>query len=106
MPISGIFELGPIRDTYLDTALRLTDEEITDLSPMRRPVVAKPTAVVYGAIELPELSRQSRDFHAMRAAAQGPGPLWPVPGADHFRVLEALRRPDGALLRLAAELLR
>jgi hypothetical protein len=45
-------------------------------------------------------------FHALRAEAQAPGPLWPVPGADHFRVLEALRRPDGALLRLAAELLR
>lgn len=106
MPISGVFELGPIRDTYLDTALRLTDEEITELSPIRRPVVRKPIAVVYGTQELPELCRHSRDFHAARAAAQAPGPLWPVPGGDHFRVLEALARPDGALLRLAAELLR
>ncbi|MCU0944870.1 MAG: alpha/beta hydrolase [Rubritepida sp.] len=106
LPISGIFELGPIRDTYLDTALKLTDEEITGLSPIRRPPVMKPMAIAYGAIELPELCRQSRDFHTARAAAQAPGPLWPVPGADHFRVLEALRQPDGALLRLAAELLR
>jgi acetyl esterase/lipase len=106
MPISGIFELGPIRDTYLNAACRLTDEEIVELSPIRRPVVQKPMAVVYGAAELPELSRQSRDFHAHRAAHQAPGPLCPVPGADHFRVLEALRQPDGALLRLAAELLR
>jgi hypothetical protein len=29
----------------------------------------------------------------------------PVPGADHFRVLEALRVPDGSLLRVAATLL-
>jgi len=104
--ISGIFDLGPIRDTYLNAALKLTDEEITELSPMRRPVVQKPMAIVHGGAELPELCRQSRDFHRLRAEAQAPGPLLPIPGADHFRVLEALRQPDGALLRLAAELLR
>lgn len=103
--ISGIFELGPIRDTYLNTALKMTDEEIVELSPMRRPVVQKPMAIVYGAAELPELRRQSRDFHELRAAAQAPGPLLPIPGADHFRVLEALRQPGGAMLRLAADLL-
>jgi len=106
MPIAGIFELGPIRDTNLNEALRLTDEEVVGLSPLRRPVVPKPMAVVYGAAELPELCRQSRDFHAHRAAQQAPGPLWPVPGADHFRVIEALGHPGGTLLRLAAELLR
>ncbi len=106
MPIAGLFELGPVRDTNLDAALKLTDEEVVSLSPIRRPAVMKPMAVVYGAAELPELRRQSRDFHAARAAAQAPGPLWPVPGADHFRVIEALREPGGALLRVAAELLR
>jgi acetyl esterase/lipase len=104
--ISGVFELAPIRDTYLDAALKMTDDEIAELSPIRRPVVMKPIAVVYGGTELPELRRQSRVFHRVRAEAQAPGPLLPIPGADHFRVLEALRRPDGALLRVAAELLR
>lgn len=104
--ISGVFELAPIRDTYLDAALKLTDAEIAELSPVRRPIVMKPIAVVYGGTELPELRRQSRVFHRVRAEAQAPGPLLPIPGADHFRVLETLRRPDGAMLRLAEELLR
>jgi hypothetical protein len=72
---------------------------------MRRPVVQKPLAIAYGSAELPELCRQSRDFHALRSAAHAPGPLVPVPGADHFRVLEALRVPNGSLLRVAATLL-
>ncbi|HEY4253343.1 MAG TPA: alpha/beta hydrolase [Roseomonas sp.] len=105
LAISGVYELAPIRDTYLNAALKLTDTEIADLSPMRRPVVQKPIAVAYGAAELPELRRQSRDFHWMRAEAQAPGPLIPIPGADHFRVLEAFRQPDGMLLRAAAALL-
>jgi acetyl esterase/lipase len=105
LAISGIFELAPIRDTNLNAALKLTEEEIAELSPMRRPVVQKPLAIAYGSAEQPELCRQSRDFHALRSAAHAPGPLVPVPGADHFRVLEALRVPDGSLLRVAATLL-
>ncbi len=105
LAISGIFELGPIRDTYLNAPLTLTDEEIRSLSPQRRPVVQKPMAIVYGSAELPELCRQSRDFHAYRAAHHAPGPLLPVAGANHFTILDALRRPGGALLRIAVELL-
>ena len=105
LAISGIFELAPIRDTHLNTALQLTEEEVANLSPVRRPVVQKPLAIAYGSAELPELCRQSRDFHAFRSASHAPGPLVPIPGADHFRVLEALRVPDGALLRVAATLL-
>ncbi|CAH0278433.1 alpha/beta hydrolase [Roseomonas sp. CECT 9278] len=106
LAMSGVFDLAPIRDTYLNEKLRLTDAEIADLSPIRRPVVNKPIAIAYGGAELPELRRQSRSFHRLRAEAQAPGPLIPLPGADHFRVLESLWSPDGALLRAAAELLR
>ena len=105
LAISGVFDLAPLRDTYLDAALKLTDDEIANLSPMRRPVVGKPLAIAYGTAELPELVRHSRDFHQLRSAAHAPGPLVPVPGADHFRVLEALRVPGGSLLRIAAALL-
>lgn len=105
LAISGIYELAPIRETNLNDALKLTDEEVAELSPMRRPVMHKPLAIAYGSAELPELCRQSRDVHALRSAAHAPGPLVPVPGADHFRVLEALRVPDGSLLRVAATLL-
>jgi arylformamidase len=105
LAISGIYELAPIRETNLNDALQLTDAEVAELSPMRRPVMHKPLAIAYGSAELPELCRQSRDFHTLRSAAHAPGPLVPVPGADHFRVLEALRVPDGSLLRVAATLL-
>ncbi|SDB70470.1 alpha/beta hydrolase [Belnapia rosea] len=106
LAISGIFELAPIRDTDLDAKLSLTEAELASLSPMRLPVVRKPLAIAYGTGELPELRRQSRDFHALRAEAHAPGPLIPVSGADHFRILEALKARDGELLRAAEDLLR
>ncbi|WP_052214774.1 alpha/beta hydrolase [Belnapia sp. F-4-1] len=106
LAISGIFELAPIRDTDLDEKLHLTEAELATLSPMRLPVVQKPLAIAYGSAELPELMRQSRHFHGLRAEAHAPGALIPVSGADHFRILEALKAPDGELLRAADELLR
>ena len=99
LAVSGIFELGPLRDTYLNEKLQLTDEEIAALSPLRPPVVHKPLAIAYGTKELPPLVSDSRKFHALRSFEHAPGPLIPVAGADHFTVTLALRSPDGELTR-------
>jgi acetyl esterase/lipase len=105
LAISGVFELGPIRDTYLNEKLQLSDAEIEALSPMRLPMVAKPMALTYGTAELPPLVADSRDLHAKRAAAHLPGVLIPVAGADHFTIVHELRDGDGVLTRQALLLL-
>jgi arylformamidase len=101
LAISGIYELGPVRDTYLNEKLRLSDEEIAALSPLRLPDVAKPMAITYGTAELPALVRDSRHLHGKRAAAHLPGGLIPLAGADHFTIVHALRDADGELTRQA-----
>jgi arylformamidase len=101
LAISGLFELGPIRDTYLNEKLRLADAEIAALSPMRLPVVQKPLAIAYGTAELPPLVSDSRSLHAFRAAANAPGVLIPVAGANHFTIVHELRDADGELTRQA-----
>lgn len=106
LAISGVFELAPIFDTYLNEKLLLTREQIETLSPLRLPVVDKPLAIAYGTAELPELRRSSREFHALRAQAHAGGPLVPVVKADHFRIMHALQAEDGQLLRAAAEALK
>jgi len=97
--ISGIYELGPLRDTYLNDKLALSDEQVATLSPLRRPVVAKPMALTYGTNELPALIANSRRLHAYRAAANAPGALLPAPGRNHFTILDDLRQPNGFLTR-------
>jgi arylformamidase len=101
LAISGIHELGPVRDTVLNEKLRLTDDEIAALSPLRLPGVAKPLAITYGTAELPPLVLDSRRLHAKRAAAHLPGALIPVPGADHFTIVHELRDADGVLTKQA-----
>jgi acetyl esterase/lipase len=99
LAISGLFELGPIRDTNLNDKLRLTDPEIVSLSPLRLPVVPKPLAITYGTHELPPLVSDSRALHAKRSAAHQSGALIPVPGANHFTIVHELRDPEGMLTR-------
>jgi arylformamidase len=99
LAISGVFELGPIRDTYLNEKLQLTDAEIVALSPLRLPPVSKPLAIAYGTAELPYLVGDSRALHARRAAAHRPGALIPVAGANHFTILDELRDSTGLLTR-------
>jgi acetyl esterase/lipase len=105
LAISGVYELGPIRDTGLNQALSLTDAEVAALSPLRLPVVGKPLAIAYGSAERPALVHDARDFHALRSAHHAPGPLLPVAGAEHFSILNELRRPSGVLMRAAIDLI-
>jgi arylformamidase len=104
LAISGVYDLAPIRDTALNNALKLTDQEITNLSPLRLPAVHKRLDIAYGTAELPALVFDSVKLHELRMAAHAPGVLFPIEGADHFSVLSELRRPDGALVEIARKL--
>ena len=104
LAVSGVFELGPIRDTYLNEKARITDEEIEALSPLRQPAGPKPLAIAYGTAELPPLVSDSRALHYHRSAAHAPGPLIPAVGMDHFSVVTSLRQPRGLLTRALLDL--
>jgi arylformamidase len=104
LAISGVYDLGPIRDTGLNNALKLTSAEVTALSPLRLPAVHKRLDIAYGTAELPALVFDSIKLHEMRAAANASGKLFPIEGADHFSILGELRRPDGALVDIARKL--
>ncbi len=97
LSVSGVFELGPIRDTYLNDKMQFTETEIATLSPLRLPMVNKPLAIGYGTAELPPLIGDSRALHRRRAAEHLAGALIPVAGADHFTITHELRDADGEL---------
>jgi acetyl esterase/lipase len=77
LAISGVYDLAPIRDTGLNNALRLTDQEIAKLSPLRLPAVHKRLDIAYGTAELPALVFDSIKLHEVRMAAGAPGQACP-----------------------------
>ena len=105
LAISGIFDLEPVRLSYLNDQLELTAKDARRLSPLHQLSAAPlPLMIGYGGAELPELQRQSRDYAAARAAARLPGRALCLDGHNHFTILDELARPDGALTALLLEL--
>lgn len=104
LAISGVYELGPIRDTVLNDALKLTDQEVARLSPLRLPMIQKRLDITYGTAELPALVLDSIRLYEARVAANAPTRIFPIDGADHFSILTELRRPDGALVDIVLKL--
>lgn len=104
LAISGIFDLEPIRASYINDKLRLDARDAAALSPIGNPPPRSgPLTVAVGTAELPELQRQSRDFHAAWAARGLPVSLLAAVGKDHFSILDELASPTGLL---AEEVLR
>ena len=95
--ISGIYDLEPVRLSYLNDKLRLTDEEETSLSPLHLPLSSNPLTITYGTGELPELQRQSEQFGDARHSL--PGDVVPQPQHNHFTILNELAAVDGAITR-------
>jgi arylformamidase len=105
LAISGVFDIEPCRLNYLNEKLNLTADEVLALSPIRQlPPRSGPLVIAYGTGELPELQRQSRDYHAARGAANLPSELLPLGGHDHFSILEELAEPRGQLTEAVVRL--
>src|SRR5215467_14385378 len=103
LAISGLFDLEPIRLCYLNEKLGLDAEEAPRNSPLLNlPSRAAKFIIAYGADELPELKRQSREFAAAWSARGLPGNMIEVPDCHHYAVLEQLVQPDGLLVKALA----
>lgn len=90
--LSGIYDLAPIRQTHVNAALQLSDEEILNCSPAYAPTkLSVPCRISYGARELPELKWQSMNLFERWQAVQLDSTLvcQQLPNCDHFNILDA-----------------
>lgn len=106
LAISGLYDLEPIRLSYLNAKLGLDASEARRNSPIAHlPPAAAPLVIAYGTSELPELCRQSVAYASAWIDHGLPSRLLPIEGADHFTVLECLAAPDGVLTNALAEMI-
>lgn len=103
LAISGLYDLEPIRHSYVNDKLRLDAAAAVRNSPAKQPLVDKPIALVVGGAELPLMRQQSADFHRLRAQSGMPGWFEEFAGYDHFSILEELASPEG---RLTSQVIR
>ena len=95
--ISGIYDLEPIRHSYLNDKLGLDEAMSRRNSPMMQAGGAmKPLALVVGSAELPLLRKQTADFAGHRARYGLPVSYEEIPGADHFTIMDEMLVADRA----------
>jgi arylformamidase len=103
--ISGIYDLEPIRHSYLNVKLGLDETMSRRNSPvMQAGGAIKPLALVAGSAELPLLRRQTADFACHRAKYGLPVTYEEIPGADHFTIMHEMMSPTGRITALIREL--
>ena len=103
--ISGIYDLEPIRHSYLNAKLGLDEAMSRRNSPVLQPGgIDKPVVIVAGSGELPLLRKQSADFAAHRASYGLPVVYEEIPGANHFTMMDELASPSGRLTTLVRQL--
>ena len=105
MAISGIYDLEPIRHSYLNVKLGLDEAMSRRNSPMMQAGgPSKPLSLVVGSAELPLLRKQTADFAGYRAKFGLPVTYEEIPGANHFTILEELLSPAGRITTLIRQL--
>lgn len=105
MAISGIYDLEPIRHSYLNEKLRADEAISRRNSPMmQQGGPLKPLSLVVGSAELPLLRKQTADFTGHRARHGLPVTYEEIPGADHFTILHEMMSPKGRITTLIRQL--
>ena len=101
--ISGLYDLEPLRHSYLQPQIRLDDGIVARSSPIAhvRPSTT-PLHITWGAAESGEFARQSGSFHDAWQAAGNTSTLAAVAGANHFTVLDGFADPRSELCRWIA----
>jgi arylformamidase len=105
MAISGIYDLEPIRHSYLNAKLGLDEAASQRNSPMMQAGgVMKPLSLVAGDAELALLRKQTSDFAGHRAKHGLPVTYEEIPGANHFTIMNELVSPAGHITTLIRQL--
>lgn len=98
IPISGIFDLQPLRYSYLQPVIMLNDETIRSFSPhLNTPETGPPLLLSVGEKESAEFHRQARDYQALWQDKGFKCRLQVEKDEDHFSILYRLCRSGDAL---------
>jgi arylformamidase len=103
--ISGIYDLEPVRHSYLNVKLGLDQAASLRNSPLLAAGgPPKPLSLVVGSAELPLLRKQTADFAGHRARFGLPVTYEEIPGANHFTIMDEMTAPSGRLTTLVRQL--
>jgi acetyl esterase/lipase len=97
--MSGLYDLEPIRLSYVNEKLDLTPAEAAAYSPQMHISAGARTLLIVGDGELPELRRQTAHYASCLRANGELVEEISAPGCNHFTVTEMVALPNGAAIK-------
>ena len=96
--VSGLFDLEPIRLSFLNEELNLGADDVARHSPLRlEPRVAAPLILAVGSDESDEFQRHGTELAAAWKSKGADCRIMNFAGLNHFTILDGLRDPESAL---------
>jgi arylformamidase len=104
---SGLYDIAPLRYSYLQPQIQLDDGIVRRNSPafLVRPCTT-PIWTTWGGDESSEFARQSQTYHDAWLAAGNQGELRAIPGANHFTVIHGLEHANSEVSQWLARTLQ
>ncbi|XP_068220095.1 kynurenine formamidase [Palaemon carinicauda] len=112
IPISGVFDLRPLVNTYVNNPLNLTESSAWELSPfakmseITRDWPKLKLLVAVGDQESPEFQRQSKEYYQSCLKAGLKAEYILVNSADHFNIVEDLALDEFSLTKKIIEFIQ
>ncbi len=105
--VSGVYDIAPLRHSYLQPQIRLDDGIIERNSPLFGVRACRtPLLVTWGDDESAEFARQSNAYADAWEAAGNRCERLPQPGANHFTAIAGFEDSASPLCRWLAEVLQ
>lgn len=101
LPVSGLFHLGPVVNSFVGEWIKLTRDEVDRLSPVvNLPDHGCPIVVAYGAREPAGFVRQSQEYDRLWREAGFSSRLLRIEDRNHFDVVRDLADPKTQLAQV------
>jgi len=101
--VSGLYDLEPIRLSYLDEGMGLNGDSVRENSPIHRIPPANrrvgPLILCVGGDESPEYHRQQAEYARKWAETQTAPRVVAAPGLNHFSVMDQFADPASPLFQ-------
>lgn len=105
--ISGIYDLEPIRLSYLNELLHLSPGDAIQASPLLRlPPPGVKTLLCAGGLESDEFRRQRDTYAACLRQSEHEAAIAEAPGAHHLSIIDVAADAGSALTRAMLEMVR
>lgn len=105
--VSGLYDLEPLRYSFLQPKIQLDDGVVRRNSPLLSlRSCAAPALLAWGEAESVEFARQSSALHEAWSQAGNTSTLHPMRGANHFSAIFGFEDGESELCRWVSDRLR